>query len=420
MKKSALATLTVLLAASAALATDSRYREFVIGERAAGMGGAAIAIARDVDAVYANPAGLASSQGNSISLSASLYGWENNKIRNGLGYGADASGSSFVSIPSAVGGVARLGDEWVVGFGIFTPNQNEDHIVEAVANRTRFYHYSFSDKTMWIGPAIAWKPGGSRFSLGAGVFAVYRSLGMTMSEYARNDALANMACDLQTLGALATLGARCDFGDGWHAGLTLQTPTATFWDDGKFSLNGMDAETGFNLGIYTEDVDADNYIPLQVGFGLGKDFGETCTIAFDALWHPSATYDLMEWRDALFDLSPSIHLHSVLDVSLGGEIVVAEKYPVRLGVYTAFSGIDLPSGNVDLENRAGMLDTSDVDMYGVTFSVGRRVENVTVNLGIDYAFGHGRDIANGRDGGYERTPCDRNVILCSLSTSYYF
>ena len=118
--------------------------------------------------------------------------------------------------------------------------------------------------------------------------------------------------------------------------------------------------------------------------------------------------------------SPDLHLHSVLDVSLGGEIVVADKYPVRLGVYTAFSGIDLPSDSVALQERATMLDTSDVDMYGITFSVGRRVENITVNLGIDYAFGHGHELGYDSENNYARTSCDRNVILCSLSTAYHF
>ena len=67
-----------------------------------------------------------------------------------------------------------------------------------------------------------------------------------------------------------------------------------------------------------------------------------------------------------------------------------------------------------------MLDSSDVDMYGVTFSVGRRVQNITVNIGVDYAFGHGHELGVGQDDSYARMPCDRNVFLCSLSTAYHF
>ena len=70
LRPSAFAALA--LATTTASATDGRYRDFVIGERAGGMGGAAIAVANDVDAIYYNPAGLAHSQGDSISLSANL------------------------------------------------------------------------------------------------------------------------------------------------------------------------------------------------------------------------------------------------------------------------------------------------------------------------------------------------------------
>ena len=71
-----LAALAACTVSHTASATDGRYREYVVGERAGGMGGAAIAVASDVDAIYYNPAGLAHSQGDSISLSANLYGRE--------------------------------------------------------------------------------------------------------------------------------------------------------------------------------------------------------------------------------------------------------------------------------------------------------------------------------------------------------
>ena len=50
--------ISLALAAASASATDGRYRDFVIGDRAGGMGGAAIATASDVDAIFYNPAGL--------------------------------------------------------------------------------------------------------------------------------------------------------------------------------------------------------------------------------------------------------------------------------------------------------------------------------------------------------------------------
>ena len=135
----------------------------------------------------------------------------------------------------------------------------------------------------------------------------------------------------------------------------------------------------------------------------------------DAIYHPSRTFDLMRWNIHGVPVSQSIHLHSVLDVSLGGEYVVAERYPVRAGFYTAFSSIRVPD---DPESTDFI--TTDVDMYGVTFSVGRRGDNMSVNFGFDYAFGDGHDLGNGRDGDKSRSDCDRYVLLATVSTTYYF
>ena len=64
---------------------DGNYQNFIVGDQAAGMGGAVTALCRSVDACYYNPAGLADSPGSTISLSASLYGFYNFKVTDGWG-----------------------------------------------------------------------------------------------------------------------------------------------------------------------------------------------------------------------------------------------------------------------------------------------------------------------------------------------
>ena len=218
--------LALALAATTAGATDGRYREFVIGERAGGMGGAAIAVASDVDAIFYNPAGLAHSPGDSISLSANLYGMEHYRTKRALDWGADAKSDSFVTIPGAMGGVSRLSDEWVFGFGAFAPKQEKQHMIVSNASRTGFAHGDYNDQTLWIGPAVSWAPADSSFSIGAGLFAVYRDCSISDSSFQRGLYTLNGAMDLKALGVLASLGAQVDLGDGWSAGATIQSPNA--------------------------------------------------------------------------------------------------------------------------------------------------------------------------------------------------
>ena len=411
----ALLSAAAFFAARPAAATDSRYREFVVGERSAGMGGATLAIARDVDAIYANPAGLAASQHDSISLSANLYGLESYSVRNGLAHGDDASSSSFVTVPSAMGGVLRLSPDWVAGFGIFTPKQEQSHIVASREGNSRFYNLSASDQTMRIGPAIAWHPAASRLSVGAALFGVYRDISENQSRYVAGQYNVNLAAELKTIGLLASLGARLDLGSGWTLGANVQSPNLRVHDEGKISVNVFGHDPGAELAVYSSSVDADNRIPWQLALGIGRESPGRWAFALDTLYHPSTSYALASWVLDDTQARQTLHLHSVLDVSLGGEIVFAERYPVRAGVYTAFSAARVPTDPASTE-----LATSDVDMYGVTFSVGRRKDHVSVNLGFDYAFGHGHDLGLSDNDEQVPSPCNREVFLCSLSTVYHF
>jgi len=85
--------------ASAAWATDSKYQTYIVGDRAAGMGGAVVSFADSVDACYYNPAGLTMAEASTISLSANLYGFQLYHTENGLFPGENVQGDSFVTIP---------------------------------------------------------------------------------------------------------------------------------------------------------------------------------------------------------------------------------------------------------------------------------------------------------------------------------
>src|ERR1035437_870784 len=100
-----------LVMASAAWATDSRYQTYIVGDRAAGMGGAVVSIADSVDACYYNPAGLTQVKSSTVSLSANLYGFQLYHVENGLLPGENVQGDSFVTIPSTMGGIWKYGPD---------------------------------------------------------------------------------------------------------------------------------------------------------------------------------------------------------------------------------------------------------------------------------------------------------------------
>ena len=128
--KTKMMTALMLLAATA-WATDSKYQTYIVGDRAAGMGGAVVSIADSVDACYYNPAGLTQVKSSTVSLSANLYGFQLYHIENGLFPGENVQGNSFVTIPSTMGGIWKYGPDLSLAFSALVPDRSSLNLKKA-------------------------------------------------------------------------------------------------------------------------------------------------------------------------------------------------------------------------------------------------------------------------------------------------
>ena len=63
----------ILVTIFSATADENHYKNVLVGDRAATMGGAYVAISDDSSGTYYNPAGIAFSYGNSVSGSGNAY-----------------------------------------------------------------------------------------------------------------------------------------------------------------------------------------------------------------------------------------------------------------------------------------------------------------------------------------------------------
>ena len=278
-----------------------------------------------------------------------------------------------------------------------------------------------TDQTLKFGPAVGFQPGGdSPWSFGASVFGVYRSMQLSMSMYREEDGHQNQSYDFKDFGLMASLGAQYDFGGGWRAGATVQSPNLHVYGTGRRVVSVSTPGEESLWGAYTDDLDTDNRQSLQLALAIGRSVPGQYAFGFDVTYHPSASYDLMDWDFDIYGHDAArVEMKDVVDFSLGGEYYVAEGWPVRAGVFTAFSAADVPE-----EEYSDELVDTDLDLYGITLSVGRETETMGINLGIEYAFGHGHTIGFARSRNdsivQAETPCDKNLILVSLGTSYYF
>jgi len=90
-------------------ASASNFRPYVIGSRAAGMGGAFTALADDGSGPFYNPGGVAFVQRSQLSLSGSVYGLVRGTIEDALTDGHDFDYQNLNVFPTAASAVWRLG-----------------------------------------------------------------------------------------------------------------------------------------------------------------------------------------------------------------------------------------------------------------------------------------------------------------------
>ena len=151
-------------------ASDYRFEDLPVGNRAMILGGAFTALSNDPSGVYYNPAGLVDTSRANVSISASLYGMGQKRIE-----ASEESSSQFRIIPGAIGGMYTF--DWSQGEGrspyacalsVLSPSAvqsesltiQEERREQGFSIRRDVYDFSQSDRYQPLGG------GGVRFVIG--------------------------------------------------------------------------------------------------------------------------------------------------------------------------------------------------------------------------------------------------------------
>jgi hypothetical protein len=122
MMKKILTTLIAAVIGFTAISQDLHYWTNQFGTRSSLLGGAVVGGIKDNTAIYYNPAALAFSDSNSVSINANLYQMENIKVINAVGESKNLKALNIGSIPLLVGGrLKSKNPKMNIGYGIVTP-----------------------------------------------------------------------------------------------------------------------------------------------------------------------------------------------------------------------------------------------------------------------------------------------------------
>jgi len=371
-------------------ANEANYQQYVVGDRAAGMGGAACALGTALDASYYNPAGLAFTKQRTISVSASLYGWQRYREDGALYPDEDLKTSSFITVPPAMGVVLFAATNTAVGLAAFVPYNYSLSDILAFPRDNNYYNVSLSDQTIWVGPSAA-HAFSKELSVGVGAYGVYRNYSDLQTVYLNNYSYSGTrSIKYKTFALLATAGLQYRPTDRWRLGLSAQSPSMALWGNGEYQSNesGYFDNTFLKEFNHSDNMDAQNRTPAKFTAGIGWEKEKSYGVGFDVSWHLANSYNRLSGTldESGEDVYAKYINQGVVDMNVGAEYYILNAYPIRAGFYTSRSS----APDIQLENE-GEGYPGQINQYGLTASVGRELENVNMSLGVNYIFGDGND-----------------------------
>lgn len=360
------------LGATTALADQYHYNNFLMGDRAIGLGGAYTAIADDASGVVYNPAGIAFALSNDISGSANAYYRKWIRYRKTIG-DQDFTENVEGTVPSFFGGINKLDriiPGLVAGFGIYSTdnevrNQNDFIGEYAPLSLNRFHRTVTQRASTQHFAAIAGYRIGAGMSIGFG--ASYLLIDELVQEFqtsrqaktgftnAKNSECTTGFCiatrtqnireQLKAEAVQPIMGAQFAFSD-FSFGLTIKYPISVkqnYEYDGDFEFaelsrnstggaitSGSQCSNAICTGVTTNATSALTNdgplgtMPMEARFGAAWFANSRLLLSTDTIYHGAVT-------DAKV---ASYNKNSVIDYAFGGEFYMTPSLPLRIGAFT--------------------------------------------------------------------------------------
>lgn len=412
-------TFFCFIASSKSWAAFSNYNSILIGDLAAGMGGAATAIVGDSSsASYYNPATLAFMEGNSFSAAVGIY----KKFDTVFGENEDFTRAPlrvnqgfFRSLPASTGNVIRLG-KYTLALSILVPDYDEfkGDLKKQDENATTL---SVRDESLWVGGSVAQNISADE-SIGISAYYTARSFSRSLNDRTYPTATrAQLYTEEKTLvenSLVMILGYYKKFSESWNLGLSLRTPAIKVASHANVFRSTTEVDTSVpSMSRPTENyVDKSSrvVIPGKIGVGLSYRYDPTWLVSADVSLHEGISYVDIEDES----IGARVDHKAVWNASLGLEKAFKDWLKIRIGGFTNFSSHHDP--NPDLPQ----LQEDKVDMLGfsanLVFIAGQKI---SYTFGGYYTGGRGRSIQRIQQQ-YEVVTKNQHVFTMLVGTSFHF
>ena len=375
----------IFFVAPGVFADDFHYVNMLVGDRAAGLGGAYTAISDDPAGCFYNPAGIAFTPYISLSASANVFSTSVKTYKRALrdvnGNALDWEQESSSLLPNFFGmvrkfGSGKLGLSYAVSDSIQRRQKQTFYNIRSIYPDNNIETYTINindnDKTYLFGPSYAYEFSDS-FSIGVTLYIYYRDLEIIRTQLLQFEQgqhyLVNYYERKADWGYKPILGAIWEPLDKLAIGLSFSK-------------------------IYVTS--SDNQQQLIFRNTLSPDFSDTNTISFQSSMDseedkfPLATsLGLAYFASSRLLFSGDIHYYekvsdkeAIYNYSLGTEYYFTDTLAARAGFFTDKANTpSLSSSNVNQPEH--------IDIYGVTLSLSLFHRTSSITLGMSYGLGEG-------------------------------
>lgn len=446
-----LTLLVATLASSAALADQYHYKDNLPGERAAGLGGAYIAVSDDPSGIFYNPAGIMFSNDNYFSLSANAYNSAKTVYKNVWDGGKDYTYTSSNLVPTFLGFTQSYQKvKW--GFAVATIRSDlydmfDEFNVRLEDNRDyAFRRRYFQQDTLTVaGPAAAYEVA-PNVVLGVSLLGFNRTVKRIDSQHIK---LVSDVQDLSDPCAQDPSSGSCDpdksyseLKNGKTQDAFVSSTTQGLWP--KFGIQIMPFPK-FSFGatiskpitihsnrkwfeivesegsLRNDDPNAEdaNGDPMPLSLDVFNDSPSSATadlyspvfVGLGAAWFPSQRFLLTaDFEYATGDTGyKDFKVVPTYNWSIGTEYFVINNLALRFGLHS--------NNAITQEVKSGKTNQPEhVDLLGLTLGISHYRPGSSLTLGASYTTGSGKGQAFQDD---PRThDVQQNVLSIYLTGSY--
>ncbi len=370
------------------LADDFHYNNIIVGDRAAGLGGAYIAVSDDAAGMYYNPAGVAYTVGRNLSASVNAYHNLEKKFDGVIGsYGWKRKSSAL--IPNFFGIVQPVGDI-KLGLSYAVPDsikEDQDHVFFNVNNNVDRYVINLNndDNTYNIGITVA-KEISKSFSTGLTLYLHRRENQIIFNQFIERTGPAAYEwtgnyLETNETGIRPVIGLMFSPADKFSVGLSL---SRIFVIDSSSTYQFTQSRQGYsaaptNLPDLTPSAtfsvtDSKRKYPYHLGVGFAYFPSNAFLCAFDINYFSRVDDDIFGDKKA------------VINLALGAEYYITRSWAIRAGLFTNRSN----SESLPVTRSEFSPIPEDTDLYGGTLSISRFTRNTSVTLGGSFSYGTGK------------------------------